>query len=118
MAAPLNQNQLRYFHGTGGAVDNGVVTPMTPRSLFGGGKAPARSMDQLAFASDRVSDAKVYAAGAARGQGRLFGSVYEVTPRNPRPSPMGNPHHVADDTGLDVKKHVGFVNREGDWANQ
>lgn len=107
----------RQFHGTAGPVEGGVVYPMTPRSRFGGGKLPARSMDQLAFSSDRVKDATVYAAGAARNSGRLFGSVYEVTPRNPKPSPMGNPHHSVSDEGLDVKKHVGFVNHQGEWAN-
>jgi hypothetical protein len=66
-------------------------------------------MDQLAFASSRVGDAMIYARHSAEREGRLFGSVYEVDPIDPQPSPMKNKNHVVSTEGLKVKKHVGFV---------
>ena len=99
----LNRFQhVRYFHGTAGAIKGGVVRPLT--STWN-----SRSMDELAFASSRVGDAMDHASMKARHEGRLFGSVYEVAPRNPRPSPMGDPRHVADPEGMDVVKHTGYV---------
>jgi hypothetical protein len=105
MAAVDHLNVLqhaRYFHGTGGAIEGGVVRPRT--STWN-----SRSMDELAFASSRVADAMDFAAMGAHHQGRLFGSVYEVSPRNPKPSPMGDPRHVVSAEGMDVIKHTGFV---------
>jgi hypothetical protein len=56
----------------------------------------------------------VEAAIKALDEGRLFGSVYEVEPRKPIPSPLGDPHHVASSEGMDVVKHTGFVHWDDD----
>lgn len=109
MAATDHLNPIqhaRYFHGTGGGIQGGVVLPRNP------GKG--RSMDELAFASSRVKDAMGFAAMVSRNQGRLFGSVYEVNPRNPKPSPLGDPLHVTSAEGMDVVKHTGFVHYDDD----
>ena len=103
----LNITQhARYFHGTPGGIEGGVVRPNTAH------RGTARSMDELAFASSRVRDAMSFAARGAITEGRLFGSVYEVSPRNPKRSPMGDPKHVASAEGLDVIKHTGFVHAD------
>jgi hypothetical protein len=94
----------RYFHGSPGGISGGVVRPAVQGS--------GRSMDELAFATSRVKDAMGHASTKSREEGRLFGSVYEVNPRHPRPSPLGDPSHVASAEGLDVVKHTGYVSSE------
>lgn len=93
----------RFYHGTGVGIEGGVVLPS--------------GRDKVAYASSSLDDARMYAATQALEQGRLFGSVYEVKPRNPEPSLMGVKRHVISREGLDVVDHLGFVNHEGEWAN-
>jgi hypothetical protein len=99
----------RQFHGAPGPIEGGVVRPKV--------QGRGRSMDELAFSTSRVSDAMSHAATKSSVDGRLFGSVYEVVPLSPQPSPLGDPRHVASAVGLDIKKHVGFVNHRGEWSN-
>ena len=104
----LSRKQFRWFHGGPGGIE-GTLTPANPGT--------GRSMDEMAFATNRVGDAMVHAAKKSAQAGRLFGSVYEVNPRNPMPSPLGDPRHVASVEGMDVVKHTGFVDHEGKWMN-
>jgi hypothetical protein len=94
----------RYFHGSPGGISGDVVLPAV--------QGRGRSMNELAFATSRVRDAMGHASTKAAEEGRLFGSVYEVNPRKPQRSPLGDPKHVASAEGLDVVKHTGFVSSE------
>ena len=106
MPAPL----ARQFHGAPGPIEGNVVRPKV--------QGRGRSMDELAFSTSRVGDAMGHAGTKSMYDGRLFGSVYEVSPRNGRPSPLGDPKHTVSSEGMDVVKHVGFVGHEGKWANR
>lgn len=99
----LGRQFQRFYHGTGKGIEGGAVLPT--------------GRDNVAYASSSLDDARMYAATQSLEQGRLFGSVYEVNPRDPEPSLMGVKRHVVSRKGLDVVDHLGFVNHEGEWAN-
>ena len=132
MSAPLNPNQLgrAYYHGTGGALRGATVEARAPEAYFPNPNntpgAPDPLVDKRAYATEKAGDAARWAGHKAARQGRLFGSVYEVTPRTEYgrdemtglmhgiPSPTGVPHHIADRKGLDVVRHAAFASSDGE----
>jgi hypothetical protein len=109
MAASDHLNKI-LFHGTGGEINGGVVRP-GEEGRFGPG----------AYATDKLSEAESYAAGKAQDEGRLFGTVYEVSPasddfktydvtedwREHNPN-VPEVNYVVDQKGLKVKKAVSY----------
>jgi hypothetical protein len=59
------------FHGTGGAIEGGVVNPSDEGALGDG-----------AYATTSLKEAERYAARKANDEGRLFGTVYRVSPKS------------------------------------
>lgn len=87
------------YHGTGGEIEGGVVRPN--EGVWGTG----------AYASELSSIAKIYAGNAAREQGRLFGTVYEVTPMSDKAthvSSEGGGAVLSDPEGLRTGNIVSF----------
>jgi hypothetical protein len=125
----LNSNQLgmAYYHGAGGAIEGGVVEARSPRVYRNLRATPLndRLSAPAAYATEGAKTASEIAGSRAKDEGRLFGSVYEVTPRTTYgkdessgrvygvPSPTGALGHIADPAGLDVVKHVGFSKHDG-----
>jgi hypothetical protein len=107
-------NYHQFFHGTDKDFAPGdVIKPHVDGTW---------ADDPRAFATDWDKDAEGYAAQKSfdnpndyGGQGKLFGSVYEVEPMTPGdpattiPSPSGFKGHIADPKGLKVKRHAAFV---------
>lgn len=87
------------YHGTGGAIEGGIVRPSD--GAFGEGS----------YATEGKGTAGTYAAAAARDQGRLFGTVYEVSPISERATHVGSQAGsgvVLDPEGLSADKAVDF----------
>lgn len=72
MAASDHLNKV-LFHGTGGAIEGGVVNPN--EGTYG----------KAAYASTNFGTASVHASKKARNEGRLFGTVYQVEPISQTP---------------------------------
>ena len=92
----LNQD---LFHGTGGAIEGGVVHPDPEQwSTFG------------AYGSTSIYTAQHFAQQKARSQGRLFGTVYRVKPlsKNPTVLNQGAEDYVVDSKGLQVQEAVDY----------
>jgi len=70
MAASDHLNK-ELFHGTGGAIEGGVVNPSDEGALGSG-----------AYATTSLKEAERYAARKADEEGRLFGTVYRVSPKS------------------------------------
>lgn len=92
---------MELFHGTGGAIEGGVVKPGKKHS-YGYG----------AYATNSLSLARRYATKKAREQGRLFGTVYKVHTLS-EPDQLNIEHdwtvsYVADPKGLEVVEAVDY----------
>lgn len=91
----------KLYHGTSAGIEGGVVRPNRGRYGFGA----------YAVHGDEGKRAQLYASSAAANQGRLFGTVYEVTPRS-KIEYSEHDAYVSDPEGLDVVKAVDFpINR-------
>jgi len=118
---PQCAEQLKMYHGTAGEMEGDMVRPGIVNKL-GEGAYATRGKEALERASE-------YAVGAAldkgfRGQGQLFGTVYEVTPMSESPAvhddfhgknltnwqSIENPGRqtVVDPKGLKLGKAVAF----------
>jgi len=87
------------YHGTAGEIEGGVIRPAL--GAYGHG----------AYATTGMEIASDYASNAARGQGRLFGVVYEVSPTSDgakQVSSEGSHPTLLDPEGLRVEKEVAF----------
>jgi len=87
------------YHGTAGEIEGGVVRP--DHGAYGHG----------AYATTGMESASEYASNAARGQGRLFGTVYEVSPTSDgakQVSSEGSHPTLLDPEGLRAGKAVAF----------
>lgn len=87
------------YHGTGGGIDGGVVRPN--EGMYGKG----------AYATDDSRTAGFYAGNVAYQQGRLFGTVYEVTPMSDKTTHVDTSEAGAvlmDPEGLRADKAVSF----------
>ena len=97
----------KLYHGTAGEIEGGVVRPNRGRYGFGA----------YAVYGDEASRAQDFAQSKAWQQGRLFGTVYEVTPRSELLPGYGN--QVLDPEGLNVVKAVDFpVNPEIEFGKK
>lgn len=88
------------YHGTGGAIKGGVVRP-GERGYFGPG----------AYATENPRSAEFYAKESAESEGRLFGTVYEVTPVSDQAMHVGSEAGkavLADPEGLKTERIVSF----------
>lgn len=88
------------FHGTGGAIEGGVVKP-GKNHFYGHG----------AYATTYRLAAEYYAQMTAHQEGRLFGTVYRVNPvsKNPKVEYIaGDEDYVIDPKGLKVEEVVDF----------
>jgi hypothetical protein len=88
------------YHGTGGDIKGGVVRP-GERGFFGPG----------AYATENPRSAEFYAKESAESEGRLFGTVYEVTPVSGQAKHVGSEAGsavVADPEGLTTERIVSF----------
>lgn len=107
MAAKDNINQT-LFHGTGGAIEGGIVRPTDNGDVTG------------AFATNAPEYASAFAKFAARDEGRLFGTLYEVEPMSKLENivslnmgkPEGEDFQGMDPEGLRVKRLSKFVLRD------
>lgn len=104
MAASDHLNK-RLFHGTGGAIEGGIVRPTASATGMG------------AFATPSNFYARFYAANKAAKEGRLFGVVYEVTPMSDpsdlQENLLGADVEIVDPKGLKTGKVVDFpLNRK------
>lgn len=92
------------FHGTGGAIEGGIVRPGIS-NFYGKG----------AYATTSYGTAKYAAQIKAHGEGRLFGTVYKVRPtsKNVKIEEMiEDEDYVIDPKGLKVIKAVSYpINR-------
>jgi hypothetical protein len=87
------------YHGTAGEIEGGIIRP--DLGAYGHG----------AYATTGMKVASEYASNAARGQGRLFGTVYEVSPTSDRAlqvSSEGSHPTMLDPEGLRADKAVAF----------
>ena len=87
------------YHGTAGAIKGDIVRPSD--GAFGEGS----------YATEGLETAGTYAAAAARDQGRLFGTVYEVAPVSDEAKHVGSQAGqgvVLDPGGLRANKTVAF----------
>lgn len=87
------------YHGTAGEIEGGVVRP--DLGAYGHG----------AYATTGMESASEYASNAARRQGRLFGTVYEVSPTSDKAkqvSSEGSHPTLLDPEGLRAEKAVAF----------
>jgi hypothetical protein len=97
MAASDNLHP-KLFHGTGGGVEGGVVKPTDAVHGFG------------AYATPNLDMAQRFARDKAESEGRLFGTVYEVSAMGKgvsRPYKFGTTEYV-DPKGLKANKIVDF----------
>jgi len=88
------------YHGTGGDIEGGVVRP-AERQLFGPG----------AYGTESPTSAEFYAKMAAESEGRLFGTIYEVSPVTDDAQIAGTEAGkavVTDPEGMKTKGIVGF----------
>jgi hypothetical protein len=104
MAASDHLNKI-LFHGTGGEIHGGVVKPGAELGVMGRG----------AYATTALKEAEHYAGYRATIEGRLFGTVYEVSPVSDNPNvyegyghEYGDSAMVVDDKGLKVNKAVSY----------
>lgn len=124
MAAQEHLNKT-LFHGTGGEIHGGIVKPDPDgRNRHGVG----------AYATDDLETAEMFARDKAKEQGRLFGTVYEVSTLSDNPNnvdPYGelrkfenfrkalggsNEKYIVDPKGLKVHKAVSFpINESAIW---
>ena len=89
----------KLYHGTAGEIEGGVVRPNQARFGFGA----------YAVYGDDIDTAQYHASSRAAKQGRLFGTVYEVTPRSELEPAIGQyDTAVKDPEGLNVVKAVDF----------
>ena len=109
MAASDHLNKV-LFHGTGGAIEGGIVRPNEGKY----GKA--------AYASTNFGTAYAHALKRARDEGRLFGTVYQVEPvsQTPKVEQMYSDDginfdtYVIDPNGLRVIKPIHYpINEDG-----
>lgn len=109
MAASDHLNK-ELFHGTGGAIEGGIVRPNEGKY----GKA--------AYASTNFGTAYAHALKRARDEGRLFGTVYQVEPvsQTPKVEQMYSDDginfdtYVIDPNGLRVIKPIHYpINEDG-----
>jgi hypothetical protein len=97
MAAHESLNKT-LFHGTAGGLEGGVVKPTEAVHGFG------------AYATPNMDMAQRFARDQAEKEGRLFGTVYEVSPMGKgveRPYKFGTTEYV-DPKGLKANKIVDF----------
>lgn len=90
------------YHGTGGEIEGGVVRPSADYVVDG---------RRVAFSAESHFTAEYYARLGAKGQGRLFGTVYEVEPMSDDAKiteTIGGRAVVTDPAGLRTKKAVSF----------
>lgn len=102
----------QFFHGTATGIKGGVVRPHDPAERITGRSNPANS---AAYSSSNYNVAADWAGMRTYREGKLFGSIYEVSPRSVQTTPEKlavNPN-IADPEGLDVVRHVGFVDDRG-----
>lgn len=98
----------KLYHGTAGEIEGGVVRPN--ESMYGRGA--------YAVYGNQASRAQDFAQSGAWRQGRLFGTVYEVTPRSELVD-TGLDSQVLDPEGLNVVKAVDFpVNPEIEFGKK
>jgi hypothetical protein len=101
----------KLYHGTAGEIEGGVVRPNRGQYGFGA----------YAVYGDDERIAQSYASRRAaplEGQQRLFGTVYEVTPRS-KLEYSEHDSYVSDPEGLNVVKAVDFPpNSEIKYAQQ
>ena len=98
------------YHGTADEIEGGVVRP--DPGAYGHG----------AYATSGMHVASGYASDAAQSQGRLFGTVYEVSPTSDRAkqvSSEGRHPTLLDPEGLRADRAVAFppAFRESDYRN-
>lgn len=94
----------KLYHGTAGEIEGGVVRPNRGRYGFG---AYAVYGDEGHRAQTYASMAAASVSKSADGQQRLFGTVYEVTPRSGIEF-SEHDSYVSDPEGLNVVKAVDF----------
>lgn len=98
----INQNVRKdatLYHGTAGDIEEGVVRP------------DIGALGDGAYATEKLNVAKEYASNSARMQGRLFGTVYEVTPVSDKAVHVGSEAGggiVLDPEGMRADKVVDF----------
>lgn len=98
----INQNVRKdatLYHGTAGEIEGGVVRP------------DIGALGEGSYASEGLNVASEYASNAARMQGRLFGTVYEVTPVSEKAAHVGSDAGkgiVLDPEGMRAGKAVAF----------
>lgn len=105
---PQCDEQVKLYHGTGGAIEGGIVRPTDNGDVTG------------AFATNAPEYAEAFAKFAARDEGRLFGTLYEVEPLSKLENrinldmgkPEGEDYQVMDTQGLKVKGLTKFVLRD------
>jgi len=88
------------YHGTGGAIEGGMVQP-AERQYFGPG----------AYGTESLTSAEFYAKQAAESEGRLFGTVYEVSPATDDAQIVGTEAGkavVTDPVGMKTKGIASF----------
>lgn len=87
------------FHGTGGAIEGGVVKPGQTNTLGYG-----------AYSTTGLNTAQHYARIRAYSENRLFGTVYKVRPMSDKPKvqEMSNEDYVVDPKGLEVVEAVDY----------
>ena len=92
----LNQD---LFHGTGGAIEGGVVKPGTKNELSYG-----------AYGTTGLITAQHHARIKAYNENRLFGTVYKVRPvsETPKVRDVGPEKYVIDPKGLEVEEAVDY----------
>ena len=100
---PQCDEQMKMYHGTAGAMEGDFVRPAIVARM-GEGAYATRGKEALERAAS-------YAEGAAmdkgfKGQGQLFGTVYEVTP-------MSESVKVHDDFHGDVSNSYESINNPG-----
>lgn len=88
----------KLYHGTAGPIVGDYIRPSYGRYGFGA---------YAVYGGDDAKHAQRYARMAASDQGRLFGTVYEVTPRS-KIEYSDHDAYVSDPEGLDVVKAVDF----------
>jgi hypothetical protein len=129
--AELNTNQFpdrrAYYHGTDVGIKGGVVKPQEPRVYRGMPQGMDMHLrEPAAYATSNPEAAARHTSATInphKGQGKLFGSVYEVEPQTVVgtdgddkygvPAPTGQMGAIADPKGLNVKRHAAFVSHEG-----
>lgn len=91
---------MELFHGTGGAIEDGVVKPGNTNYLGYG-----------AYSTTSLKTAQHYARIRAYDENRLFGTVYKVKPVSEKPTVherYGGEQYVVDPKGLEVMEAVDY----------